>query len=139
MADPLDPRIKRHISNQADGCWLWTGNINNEGYGRGRLDGTLWLAHRLVYTHLVGPIADGLILHHRPACPKNCVNPDHLELTTRSEHADARPAQLAARDRCTYGHEFDGIRRGVRYCRKCNARRQRETYKRRKEREASRG
>jgi HNH endonuclease len=66
-------------------CWLWTGGLNNCGYGQVTYRGKTCSAHRAVYTELVGEIPKGLQLDH--LCHiRNCVNPDHLEPITKAEN-----------------------------------------------------
>lgn len=71
------------------GCWLWTGRLNPSGYGcSARISGD-YLAHRIIYTLEVGPIPDGLCVLHACDC-RNCVNPAHLWLGTRSDNCRDR-------------------------------------------------
>jgi hypothetical protein len=42
--------------------------------------------HRVSWLGFVGPIPDDLTVNHRCEV-KRCVNPDHLELLTRPDHA----------------------------------------------------
>lgn len=120
VVNAVPPHIGARLA-MVDGCLIWTGGVNRQGYGRCIDQARQWLAHRLVFTFAVRPLADGEILHHREGCPKRCVDPDHLTPTTRSEHPDSRPAQLAARTHCEYGHPLDGRRgNGFRYCLTCN-------------------
>lgn len=67
-------------------CWLWTGAIDPVGYGR--YGAEYVLAHRVSYEERHGSIPGGLDLHHR-CRQRNCINPDHLEPLTRSDHAKA--------------------------------------------------
>jgi len=70
-------------------CWIYAGQwpVNptlgyvqsTSGPERGRY------VHGLAWTRENGPLAAGLILHHR--CEqKTCIRPDHLEPVTRGEH-----------------------------------------------------
>ncbi|MEU4578985.1 RNA ligase [Nonomuraea sp. NPDC023979] len=64
------------------GCWIWTGAKSNNGYGKTRTT----TAHRHLYTHLKGVVRDGYDLDHLCRV-RVCVNPHHLQETTRSENA----------------------------------------------------
>jgi hypothetical protein len=67
-------------------CWLWTGAIECQGYGFIHRDGKHLPAHRVVWEMLRGPIPPGHHLHHK-CHNRSCVNPDCLEMLSRSEHA----------------------------------------------------
>ena len=84
------------------GCWLWTGGVDRDGYGRfqARRAGR-WVyvrAHRWAYEAEHGPIPLGLTLDHRchthdldcpggRTCPhRRCVRPDHLDTVTSAEN-----------------------------------------------------
>lgn len=60
-------------------CWLWTGKVNNNGYG----------PHRRAYRDTKGD-PNGLVIRH--TCDvRRCMNPDHLIGGTQLENmADAR-------------------------------------------------
>lgn len=92
-------------------CWEWTGKQYPNGYGQHRPNRRLkaFMAHRVVYELLVGPIPQGLDLDH--LCRNRlCVNPEHLEPVTRSVNirrgvAGAnRTAWAATRRFCAHGH-----------------------------------
>lgn len=72
-----------------NGCWLWLGATNSNGYGqiREKVDGkwTMLLVHRVSYELLVGPIPEGLNLLHSCDTP-NCCNPEHLRPGTHLEN-----------------------------------------------------
>lgn len=131
------------IAVQDDGCWLWTGGRQSQGYGK--FDGER-LAHRVVYELLVGPIPDGLELDHvchgkdqscggGPACRhRRCVNPAPLEPVTHAENVrrGRSAAGLAtSTGRCLRGHVFTDANTyvvpatGARHCRTCRNERQR--------------
>ena len=68
-----------------NGCEVWTGELNEKGYGRRRFrDGKNRRIHRVVWELRNGPIPDGLLVCHRCDNPP-CCNPEHLFLGT---HAD---------------------------------------------------
>lgn len=71
------------FNNEA--CWIWTGEINRNGYGRVWHQGKRLMTHRVVYTLLVGEIPDGHVLDHlcrnRPCC-----NPAHMDPVTIQEN-----------------------------------------------------
>ncbi len=89
-----------------DGCWIWSGNIARNGYGRYGARGQY--AHRVAYELLVGPIPEGLTIDH--LCRVHaCVNPKHLEpvpLKVNILRGTSPPALHARRGRCARGHEF---------------------------------
>jgi hypothetical protein len=93
---PFDHKIVKK-----DGCWVWTGRLDKDGYATHGPD----RAHRLAYTACIGEIPVGL----------------HLEPVTAAENN--RRAN-AIRTHCKRGHEFTPkntyIYHGRRKCRKCH-------------------
>lgn len=97
-------------------CIPWDGPINkSKGYGRtqgkhGRP------AHRECWEEKYGPLKSGIVLHH--LCEnKLCVNLDHLQPLTVSEHSKQHPTILnmrngggsainRAKTHCPAGHEY---------------------------------
>lgn len=71
--------------NKTDGCWLWLGAVNNDGYGDVRRNGRVEKAHRVAYELTRGAVPDGLELDHLCKTTR-CVNPSHLEAVTHREN-----------------------------------------------------
>lgn len=118
--------LRQRIQVGKDGCWLWQGSKDRHGYGRASHDGKTWLAHRLAYSLTVGPIPEGMCLHHHCRTP-GCANPLHLELVTRLENTlrnVSPPSCNRRKTRCDHGHTFDEANTyrhgGRRQCRACN-------------------
>lgn len=97
--------------NKTNTCWLWVGKVGNHGYGNFWQHGIHTLAHRYSFMDLGGVIPEGSILHHK--CSNTlCVNPDHLEITTREGHSDSCTAPgmpwntKQNKTHCPRGHEY---------------------------------
>lgn len=114
-----------------NGCWLWAGHRDTDGYGQtsgGR-------AHRIAYLTLVGEIPDGMILDH--LCRRRyCVNPEHLQPVTAQENALRSPV-VTPRTACRSGRhpwpEHMYVRpSGERECSACRAERAAEYHARRR-------
>lgn len=67
------------------GCWLWQRCLQSGGYGRVWDGEKVVQAHRFYYAQKFGDITSEIHLHH--TCEtRSCVNPDHMEPFTNSEH-----------------------------------------------------
>jgi hypothetical protein len=88
--------------DKTDECWLWTGCLSPDGYGRAfthKSHGTS-LPHRAAWIDRNGEVPDGLELDH--LCNNRaCVKPEHLEAVTHEENV--RRAQ-SRRTQCRNGH-----------------------------------
>lgn len=119
------------------GCWLWTGNVRRDGYGRISIaHNRQELAHRLFYEQSVGPIPPGLQIDH--LCrQRSCVNPRHLEVVT--QQINLSRGYFGTKTHCPRGHEYTEkntykakTKVGVgitRKCRACHIARQSERQK----------
>lgn len=88
-------------------CWEWTAGRHTNGYALFRSANSN-LAHRWVWTTLVGPIPEGLNIDH--LCRNRiCVNPDHLEVVepaVNTMRGTGLMAMNARKTHCKRGHEF---------------------------------
>lgn len=130
---PPEERFWRFVDKRPDGCWIWTGHINDTGYGSfGPGGGRTMSSHRFAYRMLVGEIPDGF--HHLDHLCRNraCCNPAHLEPVTASENVRRGIDHRG----CINGHpwtpENTYVRkdRGHRQCRQCQRERARAAYAR---------
>lgn len=94
----IDPNIgranrvlRRCRVNAETGCWEWQDATNGAGYGRVKIDGFLYLSHRIVAAAaglIAGPSEDDdwhLILH---SCDnRRCCNPAHMRAGTHLQNA----------------------------------------------------
>ena len=117
-------RIKDKINADCgNGCWNWLGTISNSGYGQ--LSATAVtsskLAHRVIYTAMIGPVLESMDLDH--LCRnRKCVNPTHLEPVSRRENicrGNSHVAKQMALKVCpTCGNSFEEYY-GSRGCKRC--------------------
>lgn len=68
-----------------DGCWEWSGYIDNYGYGRIMTKDGPQRTHRVSYCVHHGEIPSGLsVLHH---CDnRKCINPAHIYVGTQKQN-----------------------------------------------------
>jgi hypothetical protein len=128
---PLEQLELYAVPEPNSGCWIWTGTLNNKGYGRVALNAKQPLAHRFFYKWFKGDIPEGLELDHlcRVRC---CVNPDHLEPVTRTVNVLRGDGPEVQRKRhrgvthCPQGHEYTDENtwyhpgKPERHCRECH-------------------
>ncbi len=118
---------------KSDGCWEWTGLVNESGYGRIYVYGRVDRAHRLSYRIHLGPIPKGMFVCHHCDNPP-CCNPSHLFLGTHMDNMRDATAKRRwpqqHKTHCPQGHPYDeantyrhGKRRWCRACKRENGRR----------------
>jgi hypothetical protein len=114
------------ISDDDDGCWIWLGGKNANGYGSFKpYHRPTTLSHRFMFEHQHGqPIPEGLHLDHLCSNP-SCVNPAHLEPVTPQENVARSVLRRRGGDpgSCVNGHELTLENtyewRGLKLCRSC--------------------
>ncbi len=117
------------------GCWLWISTVGRGGYGQFWLRGKTLAAHRVSYSHHIGPIPDGYTIDHiEAACSsRSCVSPGHLRAISNKANilAGSGAAAINARKtECKHGHPFDEENTylrlsGGRLCKECGRLRRR--------------
>ena len=66
-------------------CWLWTGSLDKDGYGKTSINYKHWKTHRASWNYFVGPIPEGMSVLHK--CDvRACCNPEHLWLGTQKDN-----------------------------------------------------
>src|SRR5690554_3794044 len=89
MDEAREKRLKKFLNkihvDEETGCMEWTGYVMDNGYGQVGFRGRLWVAHRAFWVFMGNPDPGKNDLDH--LCRnRKCVNPDHLEIVTRSEN-----------------------------------------------------
>lgn len=109
-------------------CHLWTGGLGAGNYPTFSYKGGAVYARRWIYEFNYGPIANGRILHNWCG-KKNCVNPEHMDVTGYSALFSTEAHKQKRKPYCPNGHPYDdnnlaSIHKG-RHCKICRRERQR--------------
>jgi len=124
MLDRLFTKIHK---DHETGCWNWIASKIKHGYGHIRYKGRIELAHRVMYTCLVGPLPRGRAksipeLDHIVCNNTSCCNPAHLRLVLHSVNmlrSNALPAINARKTHCIRGHLLPSAKGRQRTCLVC--------------------
>jgi hypothetical protein len=89
---PVEFHTQHYIEHRASpealtGCWLWTGQLDKNGYGQYRTakDSKWFKAHRVSYEVFKGAIPEDHHVLHKCDTPC-CVNPTHLFTGTHQDN-----------------------------------------------------
>ena len=131
---PLERFNQQFVPEPNSGCWLWTGSVNQSGYGQIEVGKKNCRAHRFAWLTHRGEIPPGMVLDH--ICrTRSCVNPDHLRPVSVRENVLHNSLGVTAKhalsETCSRGHrlvETNCVRSRLphRICRICQNRRSRE-------------
>lgn len=87
----MSEKLEKYVVCPDKGCWIWTGCVDRDGYGRirGSSYGKHWFvfAHRASYEYHVRKIEEGKLVLHRCNNP-TCINPEHLYLGSNQDNAN---------------------------------------------------
>jgi len=111
----------RSIPEPNTGCWLWMLSLGSHQYPQGFNGTTVVLAHRFSYEAFVGAIPENYEVDHK--CKnRSCVNPDHLEATTKIANRRRQFGYFCEADlqddACPKGHPYRRVSGKV-VCNKC--------------------
>lgn len=85
-----DARFERFITERPpNGCWLWAGYLNKNGYGFFWTGTRKTSAHRAAYERVHGPLSAEMHVHHECGI-RCCVNPAHLRAVPVAENLALR-------------------------------------------------
>ena len=119
--------------DDGDDCWEWKASRNACGYGILGHNGKTWLAHKLMWHYIEGPVCSGKELDH--LCRnRGCVRLSHLREVTHKENM--KVGAKALKTHSPAGHPYSGENlwidkhNGVRRCKVCMKAKQSAAHRR---------
>ena len=121
VPDAVALRAVTNIEKQANGCWISSYSVTNNGYAQigwsvSKLNGSdgrkveTVLAHRAAWVFQNGQVPIGMTLDH--TCKKRrCVNPEHLRLLPNYENARRTSGNDWPIGYCKRGHSSEHLRK----------------------------
>lgn len=120
----LPQRLVDYRKIDENGCWIWTGALDDAGYGTTVLHyhsktSKQLRVHRVSYILHYGAIPKGYTLDH--LCrEKKCFNPTHLEAVTSRENNERNKKKYCQRGHLLSRNSVAFAKNHGRYCRICN-------------------
>lgn len=104
---PVDP-VERlwSLVDKSGECWLWKGTHNRGGYGSFRANRMRYVAHRVAWESVNGPLPPGYLVCHHCDTPA-CCRPDHLFAGTHLDNSRDMVAKGRQRFSCSPGGRGD--------------------------------
>ena len=105
--NPL-PRLLERLDLDGD-CLVFTGHRDRQGYGKIKTQNKPYLAHRLMWELMNGPVPEGMMILHSCDNPP-CVLPAHLRVGTAKDNSDdmvsrGRHHNKGKVGKCLKGHQ----------------------------------
>lgn len=89
IQERLKSKFKQHTNIDADGCYLWSKQLDPNGYATVSIAGCGVSAHVAAWVlHHQQAVPDGLVVRHSCIQKYNCCNPDHLSIGTPKQNSD---------------------------------------------------
>lgn len=121
--------MSRRDIGSVSNCWMYTGLLDKDGYGKIKYKQKDYRVHRLAYEIFVGK-PKGQVLHKLFCKNKNCFNPEHLYDGTHQDNMDdlkknGHRNQHTNKTHCKRGHdlskEYKNPKTGYRQCLTCRS------------------
>lgn len=80
-------RVVENMVIGENNCHLWTGNIDDNGYGTTHLFGRIWKVHRLTTLFFRDLKLDAKINVRHKCKNRHCFNPDHLIVKIKQDNS----------------------------------------------------